>query len=103
MRFAPIKNIEQLAVVAVHRVRQGLVKARTAEANQIRGLLGAYGLVVPLGIAYVTKRVPALMKTCRSIAWHGSSGPQIKAFKASGAPRNGRDRVNTVSPIVLQF
>lgn len=39
------------------RVRQGFVRARTARANQIRGLLGEYGLVVPQGIAYVAKRV----------------------------------------------
>jgi transposase len=39
MRFVPIKHVEQQAVLAVHRVRQALVKARTAQANQIRGLL----------------------------------------------------------------
>ena len=43
MRFVPIKNIEQQAILSVHRVRQGLVKARTAQANQIRGLLGEFG------------------------------------------------------------
>jgi transposase len=40
MRFVPIKSIEQQAILSVHRVRQGFVKARTAQANQIRGLLG---------------------------------------------------------------
>ena len=53
MRFVPIKNVEQQAVLALHRVRQGFVRARTAQANQIRGLLGEYGLVVPQGIAYI--------------------------------------------------
>jgi transposase len=33
MRFVPIKNVEQQAVMALHRVRQGFVKARTAQAN----------------------------------------------------------------------
>ena len=42
MRFVPIKNIEQQSVLALHRVRQGFVKARTAQANQIRGLLGEF-------------------------------------------------------------
>ena len=51
MRFVPIKNVEQQSVLALHRVRQGFVKARTAQANQIRGLLGEFGLVVPQGIA----------------------------------------------------
>jgi hypothetical protein len=40
MRFVAVKNGEQQAILAVHRARQGLVKARTAQANQIRGLLG---------------------------------------------------------------
>lgn len=35
-RFVPIKNIEQHPVLALHLVRQGFVKARTAQANQIR-------------------------------------------------------------------
>lgn len=39
MRFVPMKDAEQQAVLSVHRVRQGMVKARTAQANQIRGLL----------------------------------------------------------------
>jgi transposase len=42
MRFVPIKSIEQQAVLSLHRVRQGFVKARTAQANQIRGLLAGW-------------------------------------------------------------
>jgi len=62
MRFVPIKNIEQQAVLALHRVRQSFVKARTAQANQIRGLLGEFGLVVPQGIGYIATRVPELIE-----------------------------------------
>lgn len=62
MRFVPIKNIEQQSALSLHRVRQGFVKARTAQANQIRGLLGEFGLVVPQGIAYIAQRVPALIE-----------------------------------------
>ena len=61
MRFVPIKNVEQQAVLAIHRVRQGWVKARTAQANQIRGLLGEFGMVVPQGIGHITSRVPAIL------------------------------------------
>ena len=62
MRFVAIKSVEQQAVLALHRVRQGLVKSRTAQANQIRGLLGEYGLILPQGIAHIAKRVPALIE-----------------------------------------
>ena len=61
MRFVPVKSVEQQAVLSLHRVRQGFVKARTAQANQIRGLLGEFGLVMPRGIANVAKCVPDLM------------------------------------------
>jgi len=62
MRFVPIKSIEQQAILSVHRVRQGFVKARTAQANQIRGLLGEFGLVIPKGIRHVAQRVPTLLE-----------------------------------------
>jgi transposase len=62
MRFVPIKNIEQQSVLALHRVRQGFVKARTAQANQIRGLLGEFGLTIPQGIGHIANRVPELIE-----------------------------------------
>ncbi len=62
MRFVPIKSIEQQAILSVHRVRRGFVKARTAQANQIRGLLGEFGLVIPKGICHVARCVPALLE-----------------------------------------
>jgi transposase len=62
MRFVPIKDIEQQSVLALHRVRQGFVKARTAQANQIRGLLAEFGLIIPQGIANIAKRVPELIE-----------------------------------------
>jgi transposase len=62
MRFVPIKNGEQQAVLALHRARQGFVKARTAQANQIRGLLSEYGIVIPQGIGHIAKRLPDILE-----------------------------------------
>jgi len=62
MRFVPIKNAEQQAVLALHRARQGFVKARTAQANQIRGLLAEFGLVVPKSLANLSRQVPELIE-----------------------------------------
>jgi len=62
MRFVPIKNMEQQAVLALHRVRQSFVKARTAQANQIRGLLAEFGLIIPQGVGHIAKRVPDLIE-----------------------------------------
>lgn len=65
MRFVPIKNVEQQAILALHRARQGLVQARTAQANQIRGLLSEFGLIVPQGIAHLYQRVPVLLEEAK--------------------------------------
>lgn len=62
MRFVPVKSAEQQGVLALHRARQGFVKARTAQANQIRGLLGEYGVVIPRGIGHITRCLPAILE-----------------------------------------
>jgi transposase len=62
MPTVPIKNIEQQAILSIHRARQGFVKARTAQANQIRGLLAEYGFAIPQGIGHITQRVPEILE-----------------------------------------
>ena len=62
MRFVPIKNVEQQAVLSLHRARQGFVRARTASANQLRGLLVEYGITLPQGISHVTNGLPAIVE-----------------------------------------
>ena len=62
MRFVAIKNVEQQAILSVHRARQGFVKARTAQANQIRGLLSEFGIVIPQGIGSIMKQVPEILE-----------------------------------------
>lgn len=49
MRFVSIKSVDQQAVLCVHRLRSGLVRARTAQINQLRGLLMEFGIVMPVG------------------------------------------------------
>jgi transposase len=48
MRFVPVKSIEQQALLALHRVRQGFVVERTAIINRLRGLLAEFGVVLAL-------------------------------------------------------
>jgi len=66
MRFVPIKSAEQQALLALHCARSGWVKARTAQANQIRGLLGEFGIVVPQGIARLRCTLPELLEDARN-------------------------------------
>ena len=48
-RFVSIKSEEQQAVLCLHRIRQGLIKDRTARINRLRGLLAEFGLIMPKG------------------------------------------------------
>jgi transposase len=51
MRFVPSKSTSQEDVQALHRIRAQLIEWRTALANETRGLLAEYGIVVTRGIA----------------------------------------------------
>ena len=62
MRFVAIKSPEQQAVLSLHRARQSFVRARTAQGNQIRGLLAEFGLIAPQGLSSLCQRVPELIE-----------------------------------------
>ena len=62
MRFVPVKTPAQQAVLSLHRARQGFIKARTAQANQLRGLLGEFGIAIPQGIRQLSTHVPDLVE-----------------------------------------
>jgi transposase len=47
MRFVAVKTVEQQDVQALHRMRSLVVERRTAQVNQVRGLLLEYGIEVP--------------------------------------------------------
>lgn len=62
MRFVPIKDVEQQAVLTLHRARQLALGERTTLVNQLRGLLAEYGLVIAQGIAQARRQVPTLLE-----------------------------------------
>ena len=72
VKTVAIKTEEQQAILALHLMRQELVKFRTAQINGLRGLLAEYGEVMPQGRAgmrrgigaaleRVSKRLPAMV------------------------------------------
>jgi len=61
MRFVPIKNIEQQDIQSIHRAREQVVCRRTAQGNQIRGLLMEYGLVIPQGRKVLCGQLPDIL------------------------------------------
>jgi transposase len=62
MRFVPVKSVEQQDLQALHRVRSGLVQERTAKINQVRGLLGEYGIVIGQGVAQLRRGLPEILE-----------------------------------------
>ena len=62
MRFVPIKTVEQQNIQALHRIRTELVRQRTAKVNQIRGLLGEYGIVARPGVAVLRNALPDILE-----------------------------------------
>lgn len=50
MRFVPVKSGEQQAALALHRMRDLLVKQRTQLVNMVRGLLAEFGIEMTRGL-----------------------------------------------------
>jgi transposase len=61
MRFVSPKTIEQQDMQSLHRVRSLLVQERIALSNQIRGLLGEYGITIAQGIRNLIKCLPNIL------------------------------------------
>jgi transposase len=62
MRFAAIKTVAQQDIQALHRLRERRIAERTALCNQVRGLLGEYGIVLPRGVVSLRRRLPELLE-----------------------------------------
>ena len=62
MRFVAIKSEEQQAVLVLHGLRQGLIDARTALVNALRGHLAEFGVVVSVGRRHFEQALPGLIQ-----------------------------------------
>jgi transposase len=62
MRFVAVKSVEQQAVLCLHRLRSAVVAERTAQINQMRGLLSEFGLIMPKGRYPAQHHIPDLLE-----------------------------------------
>ena len=62
MHFVAVKTEEQQAMLMVHRARSLVMANRTAQVNQIRGLLGEFGIVVAKGVARLRRELPGILE-----------------------------------------
>lgn len=60
MRFVPIKDTDQQAALIVHRVRKSRVEEQNRVANQLRGHLAEFGIVVARGLQRLKREWPEL-------------------------------------------
>lgn len=60
MRFVPVKSTDQQAVLLHHRARDLLVRQRTMLINALRGHLGEFGIIAPVGRHRVIDLIGAL-------------------------------------------
>lgn len=62
MRFVSKKSQFQQDIQSMHRIRQLLVKNRTALCNEIRGILHEYGIIIPKGIGAVRRSLVTILE-----------------------------------------
>lgn len=62
MKFVALKKIEQQDILLSHRARELAIKQRTALANQIRGMLAEYGIVIAQGINHI-RQLPIVLES----------------------------------------
>ena len=58
MKFVAVKSEGQQSVLTLHRMRELLVKMRTMQTNQLRGLLYEFGADLPAGRQRGVARIP---------------------------------------------
>ena len=59
MRFVPVKDVDQQAILCLHRTRQGFVEERTALYNRLRGLISEFGIVLPQKVERLRREIGA--------------------------------------------
>lgn len=59
MKFVSVKSEQQQSVLMIHRMRSQLVKTRTMQVQQLRGLLYEFGADLPQGRQAGMEQIPA--------------------------------------------
>jgi len=58
----PVKTIEQQDIQTLLRIRTRYKDARRVNANQLRGLLAEYGLIMSVGVTNIPKELPYILE-----------------------------------------
>ena len=75
MRTVAVKTLDQQAMLSLHRMRSLLIKVRTMQVNQMRGLLYEFGVTLRAGrltgMSEIRKRMADLEAELRGMLWSG--------------------------------
>ena len=69
MRFVLIKDIDQQAILCLHRTRQGFIEERTALYNRLRGLISEFGIVLPQKVERLRREIGAHLEHPRKMGF----------------------------------
>ncbi|MBX2849906.1 MAG: IS110 family transposase [Acidiferrobacterales bacterium] len=62
----PVKTLEQQDIQTLLRIRSRFKDARKINANQLRGLLAEYGIILAVGISNITKELPFVLENAEN-------------------------------------
>ena len=62
IKAVPVKSEQQQMLQSVYMIRRRLIGQRTGLSNQIRGLLGEFGVLLPKGLRAVRKELPGVLE-----------------------------------------
>ena len=62
IRSVAIKNIDQQDDQSFHRIRKQLIRSGGDIVRQIRGMLGEYGIVFPVGVSQAKRNLPLILE-----------------------------------------
>jgi len=57
-----VKTLTQQDIQSLERIRDRLIKTRTALANQLRGLMAAYGVIIEKKMAALRSIIPLILE-----------------------------------------
>ena len=65
-RFVATKSEEQQSILMIHRARALVMTSRTALVNQVHGLLGEFGILVPKAPTRLRRELPGILENAEN-------------------------------------
>jgi len=66
IRYVSLKSTEQQDIQSLQRISERMIKIRTNDVNQLKGLLSEYGEVVGVGISTLMSAIPGILENAQN-------------------------------------